>query len=210
MNRDRPGRLLQAAATDWGSARSWPSLRLGATESLRGAVRRPGGGRAATRRPQAAALLTASTQGFRMRAPEGWLRLQPRTPPLTLRRAARSVGRGVSAPAPTWPEGPKEGSRRPRRGVGRHAGQCGTPGHSSGRAGQPLRLLPGQRGLPPRAARRADRLRSGPPDHPALRHRERAVVLGAAARSAGPGTRLRRPGRPAPGRASRVVCLSVR
>jgi len=49
-----------------------------------------------------------------MRAPEGWPRLQHRTPPLTLRRAARAVGRGDEcAPAPTWPEGPKEGSRRP-------------------------------------------------------------------------------------------------
>jgi hypothetical protein len=37
----------------------------------------------------------------------------------------------------------------------------------------PLRLLPGERGRPRRAARRADRLRPGPSDHPALRHRER-------------------------------------
>ena len=44
--------------------------------------------------------------------------LAARAPPLTLRRAARAVGRGVEcAPAPTWPEGPKEGSRRPRATV---------------------------------------------------------------------------------------------
>jgi len=37
-------------------------------------------------------------QGFRMRAPEGWPRLQPRAPPLTLRGTAQAVGRrGVSA-----------------------------------------------------------------------------------------------------------------
>ena len=69
---------------------------------------------------------------------------------------------------------------------------AGRPITETDRAGQPLRLLPGQRGLPRRAARRADRLRPGPSDHPALRHRERAVVLGAAARSAGPGARVRR------------------
>jgi hypothetical protein len=69
---------------------------------------------AATRAQRA--LLTASTQGFRMRAPEGWPLLQHRAPPLTLRRVARAFGCGVEcAPAPTWPGEPKEGSRRPAR-----------------------------------------------------------------------------------------------
>jgi hypothetical protein len=85
---------------------------IGAPESLRRSGPEARRDRAATRAQRA--LLTASTQGFRMRAPEGWPRLQQRAPPLTLRRAARAIGRGVEcASAPTWPGGPKEGSRRP-------------------------------------------------------------------------------------------------
>jgi hypothetical protein len=84
----------------------------GAPESLRRSGPEARRDRAATRARRA--LLTASTQGFKMRAPEGWACLQHRAPPLTLRRAAHAVGRGREcASAPTWPGGPKEGSRRP-------------------------------------------------------------------------------------------------
>ena len=53
--------------------------------------------------------------------------LRHRAPPLALRRVARAVGRGVEcAPAPTWPGGPKEGSRRP--GASRFPGGQPTAG----------------------------------------------------------------------------------
>src|SRR5262245_51565684 len=75
-----------------GSARTWPSLRQAPLNPCGTAVQRPEG--IAQRRERQRAILTASTQGFRMRAPEGWPRLQSRAPPLTLRRAAHVVGRG--------------------------------------------------------------------------------------------------------------------
>src|SRR5215467_3548560 len=102
------------AATEYGQ-RSGPAIPpTGAPESLRRSGPEARRDRVATRAQ--GALLTASTQGFRMRAPEGWPRLQHCAPPLTLRRAARAVGRGGEcAPAPTRPEGPKEDSRRPAR-----------------------------------------------------------------------------------------------
>jgi len=96
-----------------GQARTWPSLRLAPDESL---SRLGGQGlrlrQQATRRRRALARDLARLQD---RAPEGWPRLQPRAALLTLRRSARAADRrgGECAPAPTWPEGPKEGSRRP-------------------------------------------------------------------------------------------------
>jgi hypothetical protein len=49
-----------------------------------------------------------------MRALEGWPRRVALHATADVRRAARAVGRGGKCvPAPTWPEGPKEGSRRP-------------------------------------------------------------------------------------------------
>jgi hypothetical protein len=62
-----------------------------------------------------------------MRALEGWLGSVTPVPPLTLRRVARAVGRGGErALTPTWPEGPKEGSRRPAlRGCPWRPASCG-------------------------------------------------------------------------------------
>ena len=90
------GWLLQEPATDPGHARTWPSLRLAHDESL---PRLAGQGlrlrQQATRRRCALARDLARLQN---RAPEGWPRLQPRAPPLTLRGTAQAVGRrGVSA-----------------------------------------------------------------------------------------------------------------
>jgi hypothetical protein len=64
----------------------------GAPESLRRSGPEARRDRAATRAQRA--ILTASTQGFRMRAPEGWPRLQHRARSMTLRRVGRVVGCG--------------------------------------------------------------------------------------------------------------------
>jgi len=102
-------------ATDLGRARTWPSLRSAPDESL---SRLAGWGlhlrQQATRRRRALARDLARLQD---RAPEGWPLLPSRT---TTHVAAsyRAAGTGTKcAPAPTWPEGPKEGSRRPRATV---------------------------------------------------------------------------------------------
>ena len=48
------------------------------------------------------------------------------------------------------------------------------------RTGRPPRRLPRQRRVPGRPARGPHRLRPGPPDHPALRHRQRPLLVGVA------------------------------
>jgi len=84
---------------------------MGAAESL---SRLRGKGMRAAMRAQRAPL-PLILQGFRIEAPEGWPPHATRVPLLTLRRVARSVGRGVErAPAPTWPEGAK--GRQPAPG----------------------------------------------------------------------------------------------
>jgi hypothetical protein len=97
---------------DSGHARTWPSLRLAPTES---SSRLAGQGlrlrQQATRRQARPCPRSceASRSGAGGMAPPA-----TRAPLLTLWRTAQPDIRGVGcAPAPTWPEGPKEGSRRP-------------------------------------------------------------------------------------------------
>jgi hypothetical protein len=112
----RCGMVATGASYRPGRARTWPSLRLAPDESL---PRLAGQGlrlrQQATRRRRALARDLARLQD---RAPEGWPHLRSRAPLLTLRRAARAVGRGGEcASAPTWPEGAK--GRQPAPGAPR-------------------------------------------------------------------------------------------
>ena len=97
------------------------------------------------------------SQGFRIEAPERWPLLQLAHHRTRYGAFARVVGRGVECvPAPTWPEGPKEGSRRPARRVPL-GGQPTTGGSSAGppSAHRCAALLHGQRPAPARRAPRA-------------------------------------------------------
>jgi hypothetical protein len=83
-------------------------------------------------------------------------RLAARAPTLTLWRVARAVGRGaVCASAPTWPEGPKEGSRRPARHGPRRPPSCGRMQRQPAPSAYRARRLCTNGGPPP--ARRASR-----------------------------------------------------
>ena len=94
---------------------------MGAPESLRRSGPEARRDRAPTRAQRA--ILTVSPQGFRMRAPEGWPGLASRALPLTLRRAAHTVGCGGRV---------RDGADVARRAKGRQP----TPGASQSPGGQ--------------------------------------------------------------------------
>jgi len=104
----------------------------------------------------AASALARDLAGLQDAGAGGMAPLQA-APPMTWRRAARAVGRGVEfASAPTWPGGPKEGSRRPARHGSLAASQLRAelaPLHSQRRCR--AALLHGGRPATARRARRA-------------------------------------------------------
>jgi len=115
-------------------ARSWPSLRQAPPESLRRSGPEARRDRAATRAQRA--ILTASTQGFRMRAPEGWPVCNPRA---TADVAARSPVRSAAGLS----------SRRRRRGPKGQRKAAGAWRVTIPRGGQPA---PGGSSATPQSA----------------------------------------------------------